>query len=66
MMKHIFERELLQDLKTDDGLIILLKFLDKHCGKDDLVDSLEKYEDFESSEGVDGQSIQNFISMFDL
>ena len=36
-------------LKTDDGLIILLNFLDKHCGKDELVDSLEKYEDFESS-----------------
>ena len=56
----------LKDLKTDDGLIILLKFLDKHCGKDELVDSLDKYEDFESFKREDGQSILNFISVFDL
>ena len=67
---HIRERVLdqipLKDLKTDDGLTILLNFLDKHCGKDELVDSLEKYEDFESFEREDGQSILNFISMFDF
>ena len=64
--EKVFDQISLQDLKTDDGLIILLNFLDKHCGKDELVDSLEKYEDFESFEREDGQSIQNFISMFDL
>ena len=64
--ERVFDQIPLQDLKTDDGLIILLNFLDKHCGKDELVDSLEKYEDFESFEREDGQSIQNFISVFDL
>ena len=64
--ERIFDRIPLQDLKTEDGLIILLKFSDKHCGKDELVDSLDKYEDFESFESEDGQSIQSFISMFDL
>ena len=63
---RVFDQIPLQDLKTDDGLIILLNFLDKHCGKDELVDSLEKYEDFESFEREDGQSILNFISVFDL
>ena len=64
--ERVFDQIPLQDLKTDDGLIILLNFLDKHCGKDELVDSLEKYEDFESFEREDGQSFQNFISVFDL
>ena len=64
--ERVFDQIPLQDLKTDDGLIILLNFLDKHCGKDELVDSLEKYEDFESFEREDGQSILNFISVFDL
>ena len=53
-------------MKTDDGLIILLIFLDKHCGKDERVDSLEMYEDFESFERKDRKSILNFISLFDL
>ena len=35
-------------MKIDDGLIILLNFLDKHCGNDEFVDSFKKYEDFES------------------
>ena len=52
MIKHIFERVFdqipLKDLKTDDGLIFLLNCLDKYCGNDELVDNLEKYEDFES------------------
>ena len=64
--ERVFDQIPLQDLKTDDGLIILLNFLDKHCGKDELVDTLEKYEDFESFEREDRQSILNFISLFDL
>ena len=64
--ERVFDQIPLQDLKTDNGLIILLNFLDKHCGKDELVDSLEKYEDFESFEREDRQSILNFISLFDL
>ena len=64
--ERVFDQIPLKDLKTDDGLIILLNVLDKHCGKDELVDSLEKFEDFESFEREDGQSILNFISMFDF
>ena len=64
--ERVFVQISLQDLKTDDGLIILLNFLNKQCGKDELVDSLEKYEDFESFEREDGQSILIFINVFDL
>ena len=34
-------------------------------GKDDIVDSLEKYDDFEQFKRKDGQSIKDYISMFD-
>ena len=54
-----------EDLKTDDGLTILLKFLDKPLGKEDLVDSLEKYEDFERFERNAGQSINEYLSSFE-
>ena len=52
-------------MKTDDGLIILLVFR-QTLWKIGLVDSLEKYEDFECVEREDGQSIQSFTSAFDL
>ena len=59
---HIWERELdqkqLEDLKTNDGLIIYSEFLDKHCGKDELVDTLDKCEEFDSFEREDRKVFQ--------
>ena len=46
-------------------MTILLKFLDKLLGKEDLVDSLEKYEDFERFERNAGQSINEYLSSFE-
>ena len=37
----------LEDLKKEDGLHTLIPFLDSHLKKDDLADSLEKFEDFQ-------------------
>ena len=37
----VFDQISLDDLKSADGLDILLTFLDKHLGKDDLSDSVE-------------------------
>ena len=51
--ERIFDRIPLQDLKTEDGLIIPMKSLDKHCGKDERIDSLDKYVDFDSFENED-------------
>ena len=66
LQERVFDQILLLDLKTDDGLTILLNFLDKYFGKDEFVDSLEKYEEIENFEREDGQNILNFISVFDL
>ena len=34
------------DFKSADGLSTLLEFLDRNFGKDELTDSLDKFEDF--------------------
>ena len=52
-----FDQIPVSDLKTDDGLTVLLIFLDQHLAKDNLTDSLEKNEDFEDFKRADGQSI---------
>ena len=63
--ERVFNEITLEDLKTDDGLTILLKFFDRLLGKEDLVDSLEKYEDFERFERNAGQSIIEYLSSFE-
>ena len=63
--EKVFNEIPLEDLKTDDGLTILLKFLDKLLGKEDSIDSLEKYEDFERFERNAGQSINEYLSSFE-
>ena len=42
-----------------------MKFLDEKLGKDDLGDSLEKFEDFEDFRREEGQSVNDYISRFD-
>ena len=51
----VFDQIPIDDLKDDSGLDILLAFLDKHLGKDDLADSLDKFEDFDEFSRKDGQ-----------
>ena len=63
--EKVFDEIPLEDLKTADGLIILLRFLDKLLGKDDLVDSFEKYDDFEKFERKPGQPINEYLSSFE-
>ena len=60
--EKVFDQIPLDDLKTDFGLNILIAFLDKHLAKDDLADSVEKFDDFRRD---DGQSIHKYIAMFD-
>ena len=61
----VFDQIALDELKDEDGLNILIAFLDKHLGKDDLADSIEKSEDFDDFKRKEGQTIQEFIAMFD-
>ena len=64
--EKVFDQLQLEDLKGENGISILLNFLDKHLSKDDLTDSLDKFEDFDNIERKEGQSIQEYIAMFDL
>ena len=61
----VFDQIALDELKDEDGLNILIAFLDKHLGKNDLADSIEKFEDFDDFKRKEGQTIQEFIAMFD-
>ena len=61
----VFDQIALDELKDENGLNILIAFLDKHLGKDDLADSIEKFEDFDDFRRKDGQTIHEFIAMFD-
>ena len=58
----VFDQISIDDLKGNFGLNILIAFLDKHLAKDDLADSLEKFDDFKRN---DGQSINEYIAVFD-
>ena len=61
----VFDQISLDELKGEDGLNILIGFLDKHLGKDELADSIEKFEDFDDFKRKEGQTIHEFIAMFD-
>lgn len=63
--EKVFDQLNLEDLKKETGLKTLIEFLDKHLAKDDLADSLEKFEDFEDFKRSDGQSVNEYISIFD-
>ena len=64
-VKNVFDQLHLDKLKSYDGLNVLIHFLDQHLAKDDLSDSLEKFEDFEDFKRLEGQSIAEFVAMFD-
>ena len=55
--EKVFDQIKLDDLKKDTGFNTLLEFLDKHLAKDDLADSLEKFEEFEDLKRAEGQTI---------
>ena len=61
----VFEEMDLAVLKADDGFEKLVEFFDKKLGKDDLADSLEKYEDFDDFVRDDTLSVSDYITRFD-
>ena len=58
--EKVFDQIKLDDLKKDTGFDTLLEFLDKH-----LADSLEKFEEFEDLKRAEGQTINEYIAVFD-
>ena len=63
--ENVFKQINMDALKEDDGLDTLIAFLDSHLKKDDLADSLEKFEEFEDFEKKAGISIAEYIASFD-
>ena len=61
----VLEEIEIEKLEVDDGLKTLIDHLDKVLGKDDLTDSLEKFDEFFNYERESEQDIRNFISKFD-
>ena len=61
----VFDQISIDDLKDNFGLDILIAFLDKHLAKDDLPDSLEKFDDFDDFRRNDGQAINEYNPMSD-
>ena len=56
----------LDDLNSENGMSLLFQFLDKHLLEDELMDSLNKFEDFENFERKRGQNIREYVNNFDL
>lgn len=63
--ERVFDEVDIAELQTNDGLSKLIAFMDKVLGKDDLADSLEKYEDFEEYQRSKDQTVAEFITKFD-
>ena len=63
--EKVFDQVPTDDLKSEYGLNVLLNFLDEHLPKDDLMDSLEKFEDFDDFCRSQEQSITEYIAVFD-
>lgn len=63
--EKVFDELTPDEMGGDKGLDKLIEFLDAKLAKDDLADSLEKFEDFEDFNRTKGQSVTDYISKFD-
>ena len=63
--EQVFEELSIDDLGKETGLKILLDFMDLKLGKEDLEDSLEKYEEFKNYKRSKNQKITEFIIEFE-
>ena len=65
IQEKVFNQIGRENLKQENGLDTLINFLDSQLVKDELSDSLEKFEQFEDFQRVNGQSITEYIATFD-
>ena len=54
-----------EDLSKEDGLKVLIKFLDQELGKNAVDDVIEKWDEFDSLRKSETQSLEDFISEFE-
>ena len=65
IQEEVFSQIGREKLSQENGLNTLINFLDSKLMKDDLSDSLEKFEEFEDFQRVNGQNITEYIAAFD-
>ena len=65
IQEEVFSQIGREKLSQENGLDTLINFLDSKLMKDDLSDSLEKFEEFEDFQRVNGQNITEYIAAFD-
>ena len=66
IIEKVFEQLELEELQKESGLSTLFDFLDKHLQKDGFTDILEKFRDFENYKRKDGQSVHEYVCLFDF
>ena len=64
--ENVFTQISSDDFKKADGLDTLIKFLDTHLKEDKLTDSIEKFKKFEDFQRMEGQSVSEYIALFDF
>ena len=65
IQEEVFSQIGREKLSQENGLDTLINFLDSKLMKDDLSDSLEKFEEFEDFQRINGQNITEYIAAFD-
>ena len=60
--EKIFGEVILDVLNSENGMSVLCKFLDKYLLEDELMDSWNKFEDFETFERKPGQNIREYVA----
>ena len=64
--EKVFGELQLDVLSSENGMGVLFKFLDKYLLEDELMNSWNKFEDFEKFERKPGQNIREYVADFDL
>ena len=66
LRERVFEHLSVEELNDENGLKKLLEFLDKELGKNAIDDVIEKWDAFDSCRKSESQSLDEFISEFEL
>ena len=64
--EKVFGELELDVLNSENGMGVLFEFLDKYLLEDELMNSWNKFEDFEKFERKPGQKIREYVADFDL
>ena len=64
--EKVFGELELDVLNSENGMSVLFEFLDRYLLEDELMNSWNKFEDFEKFERKHGQNIREYVADFDL